>query len=179
MTWNEIQYFIEVHFNTIQWLLTFLILFMLPIMRSLVRKRLNNLLVKNRYEAHRAVLTRRILNFGLYLASTIALLTIWGANVQNIWIYFSSILGVIAVGFFATWSILSNIIAGLFIYTSNPFKIGSTIKFFDPEIEAAVKDINLLYTQLEDEEGFTQVPNSVFFQQSFKVLKISHNDSKI
>lgn len=171
MNWNEIQYFLEAHFNTLQWLLTFLILIMVLIVRSLVRKRLNNLLVQHGYEAHRAILTRRILNFGVYLAAIIALMTIWGASAQNIWIYFSSILAVIAVGFFATWSILSNIVAGLLIYTSNPFRIGSTIKLFDPEIKAMVKDINLLYTQLEDEEGVTQVPNSVFFQQSFKVLE--------
>lgn len=170
INWNEIQYFLEGHLNTVQWLLSFLIVAIVIILRSFVRKKLNNLLVQYGYEPHRAILTRRVLNFGIYLSAMVALMSIWGASVENIWIYFSSILAVIAVGFFATWSILSNIVAGLLIYTSNPFRIGSTIKFFDRDIKAKVKDINLLYTELEDEEGTTQIPNSVFFQQSFKVL---------
>jgi small-conductance mechanosensitive channel len=169
--WNNIELFFTEHFGTIQWLLTILTLVLVLILRSIIRKRLNSLLVRHAYEPHRAVLTRRILNFGVYIAAVVALLTIWGASAKNIWIYFSSIVGVIAIGFFATWSILSNIVAGLLIYTSNPFKIGSTIKLFDPEIRAEIKDINLIYTQLEDDEGITQVPNSIFFQQAFKVLK--------
>ncbi|MBY0435703.1 MAG: mechanosensitive ion channel family protein [Cyclobacteriaceae bacterium] len=169
MDWIDFKF--ETSHYPIQWMLTASVIILILLLKWLIRKRLNQILIRHEYEVHRAVLTRRILYFGIYLAAAIAIVTIWGANAKDIWIYFSSILGVIAVGFFATWSILSNIIAGIFIYTSNPFRISSRIKLLDPELTATVKDIGLLYTQLEDVEGTIQVPNSIFFQQTFKVLK--------
>ncbi len=113
---------------------------------------------------------RRTIFFIIHFIALIILITIWGLEVENLWIYFSSVFGLIAIGFFATWSILSNMVAGLMIYLSNPFRIDSKIKLYDHELEATVLTIGLFYTQLRDDEGIFEVPNSIFFQKIFKVL---------
>ena len=78
------------------------------------------------------------------------------------WIYFGGFLSVISIGLFAVWSILSNIISGIFIFIINPFRIGSKIKLYDPELQATVVNINLMFTELEDDEGIFSVPNNIF-----------------
>ena len=69
---------------------------------------------------------------------------------------------------FAVWSILSNIISGIFIFIINAFKIGSKIKPYDPEVQATVVNINLMFTELEDDDGIFNVPNNTFFQKTVK-----------
>ncbi|NQZ78609.1 MAG: mechanosensitive ion channel [Ekhidna sp.] len=84
-----------------------------------------------------------------------------------------SILGLVAIGFFAIWSLLSNIIAGIIIYIINPFKISDTIVLVEKEITGKVTDIGLIFTTLADDEGSFTVPNNLFFQQVIKVKRKS------
>ena len=91
-----------------------------------------------------------------------------GKNLNNIWVYLGGFLSVVAIELFAVWSILSNIISGIFIFIINPFKIGSKIKPYDPEVQATVVNINLMFTELEDDDGIFNVPNNTFFQKTVK-----------
>jgi len=78
---------------------------------------------------------------------------------------------VIAIGFFAIWSILSNIVAGIIIYSINPFKINDTIVLVEKEVSGKVIDIGLIYTKLKDTDGILTIPNNIFFQQVVKVKR--------
>jgi small-conductance mechanosensitive channel len=91
-----------------------------------------------------------------------------GVNLNNIWVYLGGFLSVVAIELFAVWSILSNIISGIFIFIMNPFKTGSKIKLYDPEVQATVVNINLMFTELEDDDGIFNVPNNTFFQKTVK-----------
>ena len=91
-----------------------------------------------------------------------------GVNLNNIWVYLGGFLSVAAIELFAVWSILSNIISGIFIFIMNPFKIDSKIKLHDPEVQATVVNINLMFTELEDDDGIFNVPNNTFFQKTVK-----------
>lgn len=155
--------------SLLQLALTVIIIIVTLLLRSFTARRLNKLNKVYHYEPHRLTLTRKILFFSLHLLAITNLVIIWGADLKNIWLYLSGVLGVIAIGFFATWSILSNIIAGILIFATNPFRVGAIVKLPDPEVEATVKDIGLLFTQLEDDEGMWSIPNSIFFQKAFKV----------
>lgn len=91
-----------------------------------------------------------------------------GVNLNNIWVYLGGFLSVVAIELFAIWSILSNNISGIVIFIMNPFKIGSKIKLHDPEVQATVVNINLMFTELEDDDGIFNVPNNTFFQKTVK-----------
>ena len=85
----------------------------------------------------------------------------------------------IAVGFIAVWSILSNILAGIMIYFTSPFKVKDCIEIAPDGICGQVLAINTIYTLLIDEEGaYISVPNSLFFQKYIKKLKKERADSK-
>ena len=77
----------------------------------------------------------------------------------------------IAVGFFASWSVLSNAFCSVILLVYQPFTVGHTIELSDAEVKGKVVNFNLLYTTLEAADGeLIHVPNNLFFQQPIRKL---------
>ncbi len=94
---------------------------------------------------------------------------VWGFDPEKLWLFLTGFLGLVAIGFFAVWSLLSNVIAGLFLFLSDPFKINDEIEVPDGELAGKVLDIRPLFVVLEEPGGHTlYVPNSLLFQKSFR-----------
>ena len=99
-----------------------------------------------------------------------------GVSATILWTALSGFVAVAAVAFFAIWSVLSNLLCAVLIFTVGPFRIGDTVELVDttdkPGIKGRVTDINLLFTTLiEPPElggALVQVPNSQFFQKSLR-----------
>lgn len=155
----------------IQAALTLIILLLFVITRWVIKKSIGRLGSKYAHDPNRTAAIKRLLNFSLYVIFITILIIIWGGDLNNLWVSLGSILGVIAIGFFAIWSILSNIVAGILIYTINPFRINDTLDLVEKNITGKVKDIGVIYTTLEDDDGIFTVPNNLFFQQVIKVRK--------
>ncbi len=153
----------------VQLALTVIIIILFLSARWVIRKSVRKLGAKFSYDLNRTAATKRLLTISLYVFVIVLLVIIWGGDLNNLWVSIGSILGVIAIGFFAIWSILSNIVAGIIIYTINPFKITDTLVLVEKQVTGKVKDIGLIYTTLEDEEGIFTIPNNLFFQQVVKV----------
>ncbi|MCW3149515.1 mechanosensitive ion channel family protein [Stutzerimonas stutzeri] len=98
-----------------------------------------------------------------------------GVSATVLWTALSGFVAVAAVAFFAIWSVLSNLLCAVLIFTVGPFRLGDVVEiveaFDKPIVKGRVIDINLLYTTLEEsaesETGaIVQVPNSLFFQKA-------------
>lgn len=152
-----------------KFILSALVIVLFLTSRWLIRKSISRLGRKYHHEPNRTAATKRILVLSLYAITIVVLVIVWGGNLNNLWISLGSILGVIAIGFFAIWSILSNIVAGIIIYAINPFKITDTLTLVEKDVTGKVLDIGLIYTKLQDKDGIFTVPNNVFFQQIVKV----------
>ncbi|MFC2652741.1 MAG: mechanosensitive ion channel domain-containing protein, partial [Capnocytophaga gingivalis] len=99
---------------------------------------------------------------------------IWGVKPDQIFLFISSILTVIGVAFFAQWSILSNVTAGIILFFSFPFKIGDKIRILDKEcpIEAEIKDISSFYTLLKTASGERiSLPNNLLIQKAVVIIE--------
>ncbi|MEQ6166195.1 mechanosensitive ion channel family protein [Ekhidna sp. MALMAid0563] len=155
----------------VQLAITLVIIILFLASRWVIKKSLRRLAAKFSYDPNRTAATKRIIMGSLYTFVILLLVIIWGGDLNNLWVSIGSILGVIAIGFFAIWSILSNIVAGIIIYTINPFKITDTLVLVEKEVTGKVIDIGLIYTKLQDKDGIFTVPNNVFFQQIVKVKK--------
>ena len=62
--------------------------------------------------------------------------------------------GVLAVGFVAAWSVLSNATAALLVLTFRPFRLGDIVELVEPggcAIGGRVIDMNLIFTTLSVE----------------------------
>ena len=118
----------------------------------------------------RLVLKWIVVVFGLLLA-----LQQTGVSLNNVWTTLSAVLTLVAVGFVAVWSILSNFLCTLMLLIFQPFRIGDDIEVIDPSltsgIHGKVVNINMMFTLLREtdgqglETGVIQIPNNQFFQK--------------
>ncbi len=75
----------------------------------------------------------------------------------------------VAIGFFAVWSLVSHITATFLLVIVKPFNMNDSVKFAGEEVAGKVVDINLFYTSLETDDGDRyQVPNNLFFQKTLR-----------
>jgi small-conductance mechanosensitive channel len=95
----------------------------------------------------------------------------------------SSAFAVIGVALFASWSILSNITAGVILFFSFPFKIGDHIRIFDKELEGVnefwIEDIKAYHVHLRTPSGeLVTYPNNLFLQKAVTLLEPEVVDSE-
>ena len=111
-------------------------------------------------------LVRKAVNWLILTITIILLLGIFGFNLGGLWTVLSTLLAMVAIGFVAVWSVLSNISCTFMILLFRPFAVGDQIEFAGEEVSGRVIDLNLLYTTLQTRENSTlQVPNNLFFQK--------------
>lgn len=109
----------------------------------------------------------------LNLGVVTILIFIWGVDPKNIFVAFSSMFAIIGVAFFAQWSLLSNVTAGVIIFFSSPFKIGDTIAVVDKDtpIEGEIEDIQTFHTHFRTKDGQLIIyPNNLFLQKAVAVV---------
>lgn len=128
---------------------------------------------KSSFLESRTNLIKRYISYLIFTLIVILLISVWGIERDKLFLFISSVLTVIGVAFFAQWSILSNITAGIIIFFSFPFKIGDKIKFVDKEfpIEGEILDIKSFYTLLktsDDEE--ISLPNNLLLQKGIAIV---------
>ena len=153
-----------------------LIFIIYPIIRILISKVVTNVAKLNLYAESRSLMIKKTLNgVNIFLIITI-LIGLWGVDTKNILVALSSVFAVIGVAFFAQWSIISNITAGIVVYFSLNLKIGDKIKILDKDfpIEGTIIDIKTFYVFLETDEGEKIIyPNSLILQKGISVCKQS------
>ncbi len=107
-----------------------------------------------------------------------------GCSLISVWTAISAVLVLIAVGFVAQWSILSNSLCALFLVIYALLRVGDEIELPEPAtidpakpgIRGRVIDISMLFTTLrpvgETNEEFDsvriRVPNNMFFQKAMR-----------
>jgi small-conductance mechanosensitive channel len=108
-----------------------------------------------------------VLCLALYLV-----LESWGFELKTVLAILGTILGMVAIGFVAVWSLLSNLMCAFILATFRPFRVGDTIEIPSENVQGKVTDLTLLFTTLETDEGDDlQVPNNIFFQKIYKRRK--------
>lgn len=108
---------------------------------------------------------------GLF-AVVVILLLLQALNVPlgNVWTAVSAVFALVAIGFFAVWSILSHMTAAIVIFFQRPFRTGEYLQFADESYTGRVQKTGLFFTTIEDDDGgFSQIPNNLLFQRRFRV----------
>lgn len=114
---------------------------------------------------------RRILRIFSMLVGIFALLLIWEVSLENMWVHITGVLAVVAIAFFAVWSLVGNLLAGIILYFTSPFGMEEEIEIMPDEIRGKVLAINSFYTVLQDGDGnYINIPNALFFQKYIRVI---------
>jgi len=109
---------------------------------------------------------RRSLRAILAVVGVLVFVAVAGFETESLWSFVTATLAMIAIGFVAVWSILSNFLATLVLIVWRPFRVGEIIELIPDGVEGRVVDINFMYTVLETKDGvMTSVPNNQFAQK--------------
>ncbi|MFH1038984.1 MAG: mechanosensitive ion channel domain-containing protein [PVC group bacterium] len=141
-------------------------LVVLAVARYVTRYQINRFTRGNRLRRSRGKLANKVMAAFFLGVAAIVIIFVWGLNPRHLWAALAGVLGVIAIGFFAVWSLLSNIVAGVLLFISDPFKIGDVITIVPDNISGTVLELKLFFVVLEDEKGdIIHIPNNFFFQK--------------
>ncbi len=121
----------------------------------------------------RTNLVTKYIDYLINALAVISLVAIWGVEGKQLVLVISSVLTIIGVAFFAQWSILSNVTAGIILFFSFPFKIGDRIRIMDKDfpVEAEIEDIKSFYTLLKTADGEEiAFPNNLLLQKGIVIV---------
>ncbi len=125
--------------------------------------------LERRTKISQAVLlpVRLALRYGIMLVAALLLFSTYGIQIGSFWTVVSTVIGLVAIGFVAVWSVLSNLSATFLLLIFQPFRVGDYVAIVGEEVKGRVIDINFMFTTIRSLSGDTfQVPNNQFFQKS-------------
>lgn len=141
----------------------------------LIRRGLNALEEREILTPPIVILLRMALKWIVSIFGVLLVLQQSGISLNSVWTTISAILTLVAVGFVAVWSILSNFLCTVMLLIFQPFRIGDEIEIIDPAVTGGVNgqviNIDMIFTLVREtddkgrETAVLQIPNNLFFQK--------------
>lgn len=125
-------------------------------------------------EANRRKVILNLIYFSIYVFVFVVLGVIWGVNKNQLALFISSALAVLGVGFFAQWSILSNLTSSVILFFNHPVRIGDRIRILDKDFDLTgeVTDITGFFFFITTEKGeHITMPNNLVIQKGIEVIQ--------
>lgn len=152
---------------------TALVVVLFLVAQVIARKATNRMLKRFSFAATRRKIVIKSVNLLTSLIAFVVIAAIWGIDKSQLMFFISSALTILGIGFFAQWSILSNITSGLILFFNHPLKIGDRIKILDKDFPftGTIDDITYFFMHLTTEDGQkVTIPNSVALQKMIAVI---------
>lgn len=112
---------------------------------------------------------RLALRYSIWVMAFLLILDRWGFAAGTVLAVLGSVLGLVAIGFVAMWSVLSNFLCTFVLIAFKPFLVGDEIDMPQDQIKGRVIDLSMVFTTLQVAPGETVlVPNNTFFQKPFR-----------
>ena len=151
----------------------FVLIFLLAI-RFILKTLVKKIGRKSGINEARIHLINRYITVTLFLIAILIETIIFGAELKDLAVVFSSVFAVIGIALFAIWSILSNITSGIIMFFSFPYKVGDKIKIHDKDfpIEAIIEDIRAFQIHLRLDNGdLVTYPNNLILQKAVTLVQ--------
>ena len=156
------------HFKIIESIIVFTVAFFI---RLIITKSLRKIQTKFGFQNSRILVTNKIITILIYITVIVVVAFIWGVDEKQLLIYTSSFLTVLGIAFFAQWSILSNITAGVILFINYPVKIGDSTTILEKDstnnVTGEIKDIGAFFVTLRtSQKELVTLPNSIILQNN-------------
>lgn len=139
------------------------------LVRTLASKLIKRQARQNHISYDREAYMRKLINVLLVVITITILGALWEISLKGLSLYFASVLTVIGVALFATWSVLGNLTSFIFLFFFFPYRIGQRVRIVDGDntLEGLVMDISLFYMRIEtDEKDVVAYPNNLVIQKA-------------
>lgn len=157
----------------IQIIETVVVLFFCALVYYLTKTVINNTLKTTQIQRGRRKMIVKAIYLFINITTMVFLAAIWGLEQNEIAVFVSTILTVLGIGFFAQWSLLSNITSGIILFFFHPVKIGDEIKIIekDSPIEGEVTDITYFFVYIKTSSSeIVTIPNTLILQKTVSVV---------
>jgi small-conductance mechanosensitive channel len=144
----------------------------------LVRRSLRQLVRRQYISEPLSLFLQGLVRWVIMVAVVLVALQQLGVRLIGIWAGLLTVAGMVAIGFIAVWSVLSNILCSVLLIIFAPFRIGDDIEIVEATggkgLRGRVVNLNILYTSLQEspegeaDSGVTYVPNNIFFQKTLR-----------
>ncbi len=133
---------------------------------------------KNAWLRDIELLVNRVARWVYWMVAALFILQQAGVDTSNLWTAITAALAMVAIGFIAVWSILSNVVASILILANKLFKVDQDVEVMEApggsSVRGKVRSIEIMFTVIEEkhEDGgvsLVKVPNNVFFQKLTRV----------
>lgn len=122
-------------------------------------------------DRRQTALVNKLLTAGLFLGLVVAETITWGVHLEGVYVLVTSLFALVAIGFFAVWSVLSNITSSLLIFFVFPYTIGDRIEVIGDGIKGVISDLTLFHMIIDSADGgLVTIPNNVVIQKSIRIL---------
>jgi len=172
---NYIPYYtksqIQMDIPEIKILESIIAVFLFFVIRIVIIKLIDRTVTKSLLQKTRGKIIKKIFQIVLLSITVIFILTVWGVDESQLFVFMASVLTVIGIALFAQWSHLSNITSGIIIFFNHSVKLDDTITIIDKDfaIEGRISDIGLFFVTLKTEQGEeVSLPNNIFLQKMIK-----------
>ncbi|MDP3463515.1 MAG: mechanosensitive ion channel [Bacteroidales bacterium] len=158
----------------LQLLQTIIMLVTLAATKILLRSIVNKFMNKFHFALERKRIISKIINFFIIMVGFVVVIAIWGVDSQQVILFITSALTILGIGFFAQWSILSNITSSLILFFNHPIRIGGHIRILDKDypIEGVVENISLFFMYIRTHDNqLVSIPNTVILQKTISLLE--------
>ncbi|MBF0233712.1 MAG: mechanosensitive ion channel [Desulfamplus sp.] len=155
-----------------------ILLLIMIILLKLIKRMAKIITEKRKISAPLILGIHSILRWFIYISVTMIILQQAGLKINSLWTLITAASAMVAIGFVAMWSVLSNLLCTLMLVIFRPFQIGDKIEIIDPAMTAGIKgrvrNINMLFTTLLEinnnnhEAWLIHIPNNLFFQKIIK-----------
>ena len=135
---------------------------------------INNVLKNTHLQRGRRKIIIKTINLFNTFASLLIISAIWGLKQNEIALFASTILTALGIAFFAQWSLLSNITAGIILFFNHPLKIGDNLEVLDKDYPfgGEISDLTYFFVHLKTKNGeMITIPNSVILQKSIATIE--------
>ena len=153
---------------------TAIVVLVFIIIRFIAKLTIKKIGKKSGVNEARIGLISRYLTVALFLILLLIEAIIFGAELEQLSLVFSSVFAVIGIALFAIWSILSNVTSGIIMFFSFPYKVGDKIKIHDKDypIEAIIEDIRAFQLHLRLDNGdLVTYPNNLILQKAVTLVQ--------
>ncbi|WP_047545628.1 mechanosensitive ion channel domain-containing protein [Psychroserpens sp. Hel_I_66] len=153
---------------------TAIIVIVLLIIRFLIHTLVRKIGRKSEINEARIKLINRYISATFLILALIIEAFVFGAELREMTVLFSSVFAVIGIGLFAIWSILSNVTSGIIMFFSFPYKVGDKVKIHDKDfpIEAIIEDIRAFQLHLRLDNGdLVTYPNNLLLQKAVTLVE--------
>ncbi len=160
-----------------QALQVFIIVFLTFVLSRITRKACHVIEAKQLLPASLLIPLAGFLKWAIRITGLLFVLEAMGMPLKSLWTGLISVLLLLAVAFFAVWSVLSNILCAALLLAFSRARIGDIVELRDTKqdevgLRGRIIDINLFYVTLQElkaeesvssEPAVTQVPCHLFF----------------